>query len=91
MINEVYNFATTEHSMALTSSVNFGQTKREANKLGHDKPAQTILQTYPTTHIGMKNRLFSSQWFIKYRWLEYSVRQDRCYCYPKVPKDFWAE
>ena len=81
MINEMDNFSTTEHSVSSTSSVDTGQTKREANDFGDDKPVQLILQTYRATSFGT-NRSFSSQWFIKYRWLEYSVRQDKCYYYP---------
>ncbi|CAF1268253.1 unnamed protein product [Rotaria sordida] len=43
-----------------------------------DPPAQPILSSYKTNH---DNRSFQKQWFINRPWLEYSVKNDKIYCF----------
>ena len=40
------------------------------------KPIQPILSTYPT-----KNRRFVKTWFCTFTWLEYSISEDKAFCY----------
>ena len=44
-------------------------------------PVQPILNSYPKTMFGTRMRCFSSNWFEEYNFLEYSVQNDRVYCY----------
>ncbi|GBP92961.1 Zinc finger MYM-type protein 1 [Eumeta japonica] len=39
---------------------------------------QVVLDTYPKQH----NRAFVSDWFKRYKWLQYSVEKDAAFCYP---------
>ena len=46
-----------------------------------DEPAaQPKLKKYPITVFGHKDRSFSSHWYEKYRFLEYSVVKDSVFC-----------
>lgn len=46
-----------------------------------DNPIQPILNNYPRTKFGKEWRNFHSEWF-KFSWLEYSVLENACYCFP---------
>jgi len=43
-----------------------------------DSAAQPKLVTYPLNH---QKRSFQSSWYIDRPWLEYSIQNDKCYCY----------
>ena len=45
-------------------------------------PIQPRLSSYPSRKFGRKNRKFNSGWFDRFKWLEYSVRADRVFCFP---------
>ena len=48
-------------------------------------PDQTPMQPnikFPATLKGNKHRSFRSEWYKRYRWLEYSRERDAAYCYP---------
>ena len=47
----------------------------------NSEPVQPILNSYPKTMFGTRMRCFSSNWFEEYNFLEYSVQNDRLYCY----------
>ena len=44
-------------------------------------PCQPKLTQFPSHIIAGKQRSFSSSWY-SYSWLEYSVQQDACFCFP---------
>ena len=47
-------------------------------------PVQSPVQPhvkFPSTAYGTKKRSFSSDWYRKYSWLEYSVEKDAVFCY----------
>lgn len=44
-------------------------------------PVQPIINSYPKTLFGNQKRSFSPNWFDEYNFLEYSVQNDRVYCY----------
>ena len=46
----------------------------------HQSPVRPVIKL-PTTLIGSKKRSFKSDWYSKYRWLEYSVQNNVAYCY----------
>ena len=51
------------------------------NDISHtlvDPPAQPILPSYKNNH---DNRSFQKQWFINRPWLEYSIKNDKIYCF----------
>ena len=50
--------------------------------LGTDEPCQPRLKVYPLTAFGDKTRAFNAMWFSGRPWLEYSVRLDKCFCFP---------
>ena len=41
-------------------------------------PSQPKLASFPK---GRKNRCFRAIWYESFRWLEYSVKQDRAFCF----------
>ncbi len=45
-------------------------------------PVQPVNVTYPVTLFSGKARSFNPTWFRAFRWLEYSVKTDVCYCFP---------
>lgn len=45
-------------------------------------PIQPINIKYPVTLYSNKPRSFNPEWFKLYPWLEYSVKQDACFCFP---------
>ena len=46
------------------------------------QPSQPILKSYPSRKMGSKDRRFNNGWFDKYKWLEYNVNMDACFCFP---------
>ncbi|KAL5843993.1 hypothetical protein ACOSQ4_009951 [Xanthoceras sorbifolium] len=44
-------------------------------------PCQPIFD-YPLSESGNQNRRFQRSWFTKFSWLEYSIENDRAYCFP---------
>ncbi|CAH2315264.1 zinc finger MYM-type 1-like [Pelobates cultripes] len=44
-------------------------------------PYQPKLSMFPRTKIGNKERNFQSDWYGKYRWLEYSPAKDAAFCF----------
>lgn len=47
-----------------------------------DQPTQPILKNYPQSKFGKEWRQFRPEWFKSYPWLEYSVLDNACYCFP---------
>ena len=48
-------------------------------------PLQSPVQpcmNFPATTLGSKRRSFNSEWYKKYKWLEYSAEKDSAFCYP---------
>ena len=45
-------------------------------------PSRPILNPYPSSKIDDINRQFSSIYFEKFNWIEYSVNKDAVFCYP---------
>ena len=45
-------------------------------------PVQPANVAFPLTYFSGKRRSFNPAWFASYTWLEYSVKNDACYCYP---------
>ena len=45
-------------------------------------PVQPGNIVFPVTYFSSKGRSFNPAWFRSYRWLEYSVKLDACFCYP---------
>ena len=43
---------------------------------------QPVNLKFPITLFSNKPRLFNPAWYRSYPWLEYSVKQDACFCYP---------
>ena len=69
------------------------QSAAAATQAQHDKfpsdVAQGLLQSpvqplinFPSTTVGNKKRSFNSDWYKKYKWLEYSIQKDAAFCYP---------
>jgi Domain of unknown function (DUF4371) len=77
------NCVTPSSSSAIicTSSNNTDQVKSipdDISKSCNDLPAQPELTTYP---INADKRSFQSKWYKERPWLEYSIKNDMCYCY----------
>ena len=47
-----------------------------------DSPVQPTNIRYPVTLYSNKSRSFNPDWFKLYPWLEYSVKEDACFCFP---------
>ena len=47
-----------------------------------DSPVQPTNIRYPVTLYSNKPRSFNPDWFKLYPWLEYSVKEDACFCFP---------
>ena len=47
-----------------------------------DQLIQPRLKKFPATKFGEEWRHFHSEWFKQYPWLEYSVLENACYCFP---------
>lgn len=45
-------------------------------------PTQPRLKVYPKLQSGSQTRSFQYEWYKRYEWLEYSVTNDRVYCFP---------
>lgn len=45
-------------------------------------PYQPILSLYPKTKIGNQYRSFQVQYFQKYKWIEFSEKENAAYCFP---------
>ena len=44
-------------------------------------PVQPLIN-FPSTTVSNKKRSFNSDWYKKYKWLEYSIQKDAAFCYP---------
>ncbi|KAL4719457.1 hypothetical protein ACJJTC_000469 [Scirpophaga incertulas] len=78
---EAQNTIATPSSMATGSSTHVGNVSygipSDIAQIG--KPIkQVVLDTYPKQH----NRAFVSDWFKRYKWLQYSIEKDATFCYP---------
>ncbi|XP_074266378.1 uncharacterized protein LOC141589643 [Silene latifolia] len=45
-------------------------------------PNQPYLAEYPSTKDGNQGRKFCRRWFKEWNWLEYSLKEDKAYCFP---------
>ena len=45
-------------------------------------PVQPSNIVFPVTSFSGKGRSFNPAWFSSYKWMEYSVKCDACFCYP---------
>ena len=66
---------------ACTSESSTSQVPSDIAQGLHQQPAQPVIK-FPTTEIGSKKRSFTSSWYAKYKWLEYSIIKDSAFCYP---------
>lgn len=73
--------AFTSSEPCLSTSISKSTNTSSMEDLGSDVPAQPILSKYPRSLFGDRLRSFSSQWYKKFSWLEYSVKQDMSYCF----------
>ena len=48
----------------------------------NQSPCQPKLSQFPLSTIAGKQRSFNSSWYSSYSWLEYSIQQDACFCFP---------
>lgn len=46
------------------------------------QPVQPVNIQFPATSFSGKQRSFNPAWFRSYKWLEYSVKLNACFCYP---------
>ncbi|CAF1525372.1 unnamed protein product, partial [Rotaria sordida] len=75
------NFVTPSSSLICGPSNNTVQVKStpdDISKSCNDLPAQPKLTTYPNN---ADKRSFQSSWYKERPWLEYSIKNDMCYCY----------
>ena len=45
-------------------------------------PVQLVSIVFPVSSFSGKERSFNPAWFRSYKWLEYSVKCNACFCYP---------
>ena len=45
-------------------------------------PAQPKNAIFPQTKFGSSSRSFRASWYDRFKWLEYSIERDACFCYP---------
>lgn len=55
---------------------------KDLSQLPTDGATQPILHHYPYHVIGKKQRLFASEWYGSYSWLEYLQSADAAFCFP---------
>lgn len=75
------NFVTPSSSLICGPSNNTVQVKStpdDISKSCNDLPAQPKLTTYPNN---ADKRSFQSSWYKERPWLEYSIKNNMCYCY----------
>lgn len=53
----------------------------DLSKTPYDLPSQPILMEYPVTKIGDRLRAFNKNWFKTFPWLEYSVIENKAFCF----------
>ena len=56
------------------------ESQQDIARTVNQSPVCPVLD-YPVTMFGTKPRAFSSKWYSKYSWLEYSVKLDAIFCY----------
>ena len=79
-------------SESATNSISMAEQPHTSKKLKEgngsefftntNEPCQPLLETYPKRLFGSKQRSFYSDWYNKYKWLEYSEELDACFCFP---------
>ena len=55
------------------------QFTTDTSDLGTERPAQPVLKNYPRDHI---RRHFKSTWYEMFPWLEYSIKENKAFCFP---------
>ena len=76
-----FNFVIPSSSLICGPSDNIVQVKSvpdDISKSCNDLPAQPKLATYPNN---ADKRSFQSSWYKERPWLEYSIENNKCYCY----------
>ena len=53
-----------------------------ASDLGEHEPNQPHVARPPTTMYGTISRSFKTSWYSSRPWLEYSIRENSCFCFP---------
>jgi len=75
----------TETVTDLPGPSNLNTTNSLPNDIAHTVesfPVQPVNMTFPQTKFGNSCRSFNATWYNSYKWLEYSVLHDTCFCYP---------
>ena len=80
----INNRSTTSSGQSSSSSTSLDNTvatmPADISVGAHQQPVQPRIK-YPSSSAGTKRKAFNSDWFSKYRWLEYSQERDSAYCY----------
>ncbi|GAA6084839.1 zinc finger MYM-type protein 1-like, partial [Tachysurus ichikawai] len=73
-------------SAPLSTSASASRVDSPVDLSSVDEPATQPVLRYPVTVIGDKARSFSTNWYSRYNFLEYSIRKDAVFC--KVCRHF---
>ena len=65
-----------------TGGILFSELPSDVAASPNQQPCQPKLKHFPITVIGSKQRVFNSDWYKSYSWLEYSVERDAAFCFP---------
>ncbi|XP_050303834.1 zinc finger MYM-type protein 1-like [Anthonomus grandis grandis] len=81
--NEDINEAPTSNCNVEREENNWSQFSflLDLSKSPYEKPSQPILREYPGTKIGDRLRAFNKKWFKTFPWLEYSVIENKAFCF----------
>ena len=67
---------------AVSSESQVNSSPRDTAQTPAFSPARPTKVWYPHTRIGDKKSCFNPVWYSKHDWLEYSIEEDACFCYP---------
>ena len=70
------------HQSGVKESAQMVNPPEDIAAVATSSPIQPTNIKYPVTLYSNKPRSFNPAWFKLYSWLEYSVKQDACFCFP---------
>ena len=70
------------HQSGVKESAQMVNPPEDIAAVATSSPTQPTNIKYPVTFYSNKPRSFNPTWFKLYSWLEYSVKQDVCFCFP---------
>lgn len=77
--NSSHNDGSASYGTANSSSI----TPDDLAMSPQEPPVQPpSIVVFPSTSFSGKERSFNPAWFESYKWLEYSLKCDACFCYP---------